>query len=41
VILRMPSLIGMSVTDTPEKGLSQRLVFFRNNGVYEWGNVVL
>jgi hypothetical protein len=36
VILRMPSLIGMSVTDTPEKGLSQRLVFFRNTGVYKW-----
>ena len=36
VILRMPSLIGMSVTDTPEKGLSQRLIFFGEKGMYEW-----
>lgn len=33
VILRMPSLIGMSVADTPEKGLSQRLCFFGCKGV--------
>jgi hypothetical protein len=33
VIFRMPSLVGISAAESPEKGLSQRLAFFGDEGI--------